>query len=45
VGSKTCSTSKTTCVLKGVKKGRHRVSVTASRKGFQVTTSQIVVLR
>lgn len=45
VGSKTCSTSKTTCVLKGVEKGRHRVSVTASRKGSQVTTSQIVVLR
>ena len=45
VGSKTCSTSKTTCLLKGVKEGRHRVSVTASRKGSQVTTSQIVVLR
>ena len=45
VGSKTCSTSKRTCVLKGVKKGRHRVSVTASRKGSQtVKTSQIVVL-
>lgn len=45
VGVKTCSTTKTTCVLKGLKKGRHRVSVTASRTGSRsVTTSQILVL-
>lgn len=46
VGSKTCSTSKTNCSVKGLKKGRYTVSVTASRSGSQsVTARQTIVLR
>ncbi len=46
VGSKTCSTSKTSCSVKGLKKGRYTVSVTASRSGSRsVTARQTIVLR
>jgi hypothetical protein len=46
VGSKTCSTSKTSCSVKGLKKGRYTVSVTANRSGSQsVTARQTIVLR
>ncbi len=45
VGSRRCTTTKTSCVIKGLTKGRHTVTVTAYRTGStsRSTTSRLVL--
>ena len=45
VGSRRCTTTKTSCVIKGLTKGRHTVTVTAYRAGStsRSTTSRLVL--
>lgn len=46
VGSQSCTTQKTTCTIKGLKKGRYTVWLTASRSGLsQVTTKTRLTLK
>jgi uncharacterized protein YkwD len=45
IGSRRCTTTKTSCVIKGLARGRHTVTVTAYRTGVysESTTSRLVL--
>lgn len=46
IGSRRCTTTKTSCVIKGLAKGRHTVTVTAYRTGvYSASTTTRLVLK